>query len=255
MPLVQSVTRAATLVKLLASQDEPLGLAQIAAALGLAKGTAHGLLRTLQAEGFVQQDRATGRYDIGHDLLQLGSRRLDLNELKARALNWADDLAARTGESVRVAAFRDGGAVVVHHVFGADPGPQTLEVGSQLALHATALGKVLLAHDPGAARSLATARLEPYTFRTITDRGRLVRELADVRDQGWAVTVEEAAVGTAGLAAPVRDHGGYVVAAVGIDGAVERVCDSRSGPRRELVGEVVRVGRAVSHELGHGRPL
>jgi DNA-binding IclR family transcriptional regulator len=240
------------MLQLLAVEDEPLGLVQIAAALGLAKGTAHGLLRTLQAVGFVEQE-SSGRYLLGPDLYHLGSTQLDLNELKARALNWTDALAARTGESVRVAAFRGGQAVVAHHVFRADASRQVLEIGAAVPLHASALGKVLLAFDPGAARSVAGHGLESLTYRTITDHAQLRRELADTRDRGWAASVEEDRPGIAGIAAPIRDRGGYVVASVGISGAVERLCDGRYRPLERLATQVVRAGRAISREFGHGR--
>ena len=85
-------------------------------------------------------------------------------------------------------------------------------------MHASALGKVLLAFDPGAARSVVGKELAGYTFRTITDRYALQRELAVIRDQGWAADVGESAAGVPAIAAPIRDGGGYVVAAVGIEG-------------------------------------
>ncbi|QNK83138.1 IclR family transcriptional regulator [Nakamurella sp. PAMC28650] len=250
---VQSVERAAAMLRLLADEDEPIGLAQIASALGLAKGTAHGLLRTLQDVGFIEQTFPTGPYRVAPEVFRLGWARLDLNELRAKALNWTDALAARTGESARVAAFADGRAVVAHHVFRADGSDQVILTGTGLPLHANALGKVLLAFDPGAARSIIGKDLPGYTFRTLTDRVALQRDLASIRDLGWAASVDESDAGVSGIAAPIRDGGGYVVATVGIEGASTRICDERSRPRATLVSQVVRAGRSISRELGHGR--
>lgn len=249
---VQSVERAAAIVRLLAAESEPLALAQVAGALGLAKPTAHGLLRTLCEVEFVDRDE-NGRYRVGRDLLQLGSTQLDINELRSRAINWTDALAARTGEAARVAMFRDGEAVVAHHVFRVGAGHQTLETGKAVPLHATALGKVLTAFDPGAARAALDRPLEGLTYRTVTDRSTLVRELADVRDAGYATAVEESAPGVAGIAAPVRDRGGYVVAAIGIGGPVDSLCDARGRPRSRLADDVLWAARAISREFGHGR--
>ena len=192
---VQSVERAAAMLRLLADENEPIGLAQIASALGLAKGTAHGLLRTLQDVGFIEQTFPTGPYRVAPEIFRLGWARLDLNELRSKALNWTDALAARTGESARVAAFADGQAIVAHHVFRPDLSDQTLLTGTAVPLHASALGKVLLAFDPGAARSILGQLLPSYTFRTITDRVALQRDLASIRDLGWAASVEESAPG------------------------------------------------------------
>jgi len=249
---VQSVERAAAIVQLLASEEEPLGLAQIAAALSLAKTTAHGLLGTLCDVRFVEKDDA-GLYRVGRDLLQIGSTRLDANELRARALNWTDALAARTGAAARVAMFRDGDAVIAHHVFAIGSQHQLLETGRRIPLHATALGKVLLAFDPGAARTVLSGPLPSLTYRTITERSAILRELADIRDAGRAVSVEECEPDLAGIAAPVRDRGGYVVASIGITGSVDDLCDSRHRPHRALEDEVLRAARAVSAEFGHGR--
>jgi DNA-binding IclR family transcriptional regulator len=152
---VQSVERAAAILRLLAEEDEPIGLAQIASALDLAKGTVHGILRTLEDVGFVEQDQAGGPYRVATEVFRLGWTKLDQNELRSKALNWTDALAARTGESARVAAFHAGRAEVAHHVFRADGGTQVLVTGSVVPLHASALGKVLLAFDPGAMRSVA----------------------------------------------------------------------------------------------------
>ena len=179
--------------------------------------------------------------------------RLDPNELRSKALNWTDALAARTGESAKVVAFQAGQAVIAHHVFRADRSDQTLLTGTAIPLHATALGKVLLAFDPGAARSIVGKDLPGHTFRTIVDRVALQRDLAAVRDQGWAAEVEESAAGVAAIAAPIRDGGGYVVAAVGIEGETGRMCDERARPRAALVALVTRAGRSISRELGHGR--
>lgn len=245
---MQSVERAAAILRLLATEPEPVPLGQVATALGLAKPTAHGLLRTLQDVGFVDQDPPTGGYLVGADLLHLGSTPLDLNELRSAALNWVDTLAARTGEASLLAAWRDGEVVVAHVVLA--PGPAG---GRQvLPLHASAHGKVLLAFDPGAARSVRGRELEAHTFRTITEPAALQRALADVRDTGWAAVVEEAEPGCAAIAAPVRDRGGYVVAAVGLEGPVARICDDRLRPRADLAAEVVAVARSTSRALGHG---
>src|SRR3712207_831842 len=79
-----------------------MGVTELAGAVGLPKTTTHGLLRTLLAVGFVEQDQRTGRYALGAGLLGLGSHYLDANELRSRASNWADSLAARSGFAVRL---------------------------------------------------------------------------------------------------------------------------------------------------------
>ncbi len=253
--LVQSVERAAAILQVLAAQQEPMALTQLANSLGLAKGTAHGLVRTLVDVGFVDQDATSGLYGVGSGLLLLGSAGLDPHELRTQALNWCDALAARSGQAVLVAAIEGDEAVIAHHVFRPDASDQTSSTGRVVVLHSTAVGKILLAHDPRAMRTLSLRGMESRTYRTITQRAALLRELADVRDQGWAASVEEDEPGVAQVAAPIRDKGGYVIAAVGLHGPVEKICDGRSRPRSELIQHVVRAGRSISRQLGHGREL
>ncbi|WP_084961115.1 IclR family transcriptional regulator [Thermoactinospora rubra] len=250
---VQSIERAAAILRLLASSSGRLGVGELASSLGLARGTVHGILRTLVRVGFVEQDEASGKYQLGAALLHLGTSYLDVNELRSRAINWADALAARSGEAVRIGTFLDGKVLVVHHVFRPDDTLQAMDVGTLLPLHATALGKVLLAYDANAAAAIRDAELERYCRRTITNHRELARVLTRVRDQGWAASVEEAVQGEAGIAAPIRGYGGLVVGAIGISGAVERLCDARRQPDPALVGYVRDAARAVSRDLGASR--
>ncbi|QSB16533.1 IclR family transcriptional regulator [Natronosporangium hydrolyticum] len=246
---IQAIERAAAILRLLAHGSGQFGLGDIASSLGLPKGTAHGILRTLQGVGFVQQDRATGKYQLGAALLHLGTSYLDAHELRSRALNWADMLAARSGETVRIGMPLEGAVVVVHHVFRPDDSPQTLDVGALLPLHATALGKVLLAYDADLAGAAQHTPLTSLTRRTIVTPAVLAKVLTGVRERGWADEVEEYLPGQASIAAPIRAHGGLVQGAMGITGAVERICDRGNQPRSTLVGFVRDAARAVSRDL------
>lgn len=250
---MQSVERAAAIMRVLAKESEPVTLARIAEAVGLAKGTTHGLLKTLLEAGFAEQDPDSARYRIASMMFGLGTARIDVNLLRSRAINWTDALAARSGEAVRVAAFRDGRVVTVHRVVPSNRTDKGLGGGPGTPLHASALGKILLAHDVGAYRSIDGIALDGLTFHTITDKVRLDMELAHVRDEGWAAEVEECEPEIATLAAPIRDQHGSVVAAVGVGGHRDRLCDTRGRPRQALVTLVVRTGRSISRELGHGR--
>ena len=250
---IQSIERAAAILRLLSGRSKRLGVVDLAGELGLSKGTVHGLLRTLQKVGFVEQDQETGKYQLGARLLHLGTSYLDVNELRSRAINWADALAARSGEAVRLGTLLEGQVLVVHHVFRPDDTLQTLEVGALLPLHATALGKVLLAYDANATAALTQDQLEPYTRRTITTTRALARALAEVREVGWAAAVEEMTVGEASVALPIRGYGGLVVGAIGISGAVERICDGKGQPKSSLVNYVRDAARAVSRDLGVSR--
>jgi DNA-binding IclR family transcriptional regulator len=222
---VQSIERAAAILHVVAGSGGTLGVTDIAEAVGLAKTTAHSLLRTLLLVGFVEQDAATGRYSLG-------------SALRARASNWADALAARSGHAVRLATLAGDEVVVVHHVFRPDDSAQLLEVGTALP-PSSALGKVLLAHS------------HPHTGSRTTPRPpAALAELAEVRARGWATGRLEHQPGTGGIAAPVRGAGGLVVAALGISGTQSALFDPHGVPRPLVLAMVTDAAHAVSRELG-----
>jgi DNA-binding IclR family transcriptional regulator len=244
---VQSIERAAAVLRLLAAAPDGLGVVELGNALGLAKATVYGIVRTLEQVGFVSQDHAGARYHLSSSLTRLGESYLDVNELRSRAINWADSLASRSGEVVRVGRLLSGKVVVVHHVFRPDDSDQDLDVGTTLPAHACALGKAVLAFDTtGAARP---HRLEAYTTRTLVDPARLAEELAAVRATGWAGEFEEHTVEVAGIAAPIRGLGGLVVGAVGLTGGVERICDSRGRFRPDLITMVRAAASAIGRDV------
>ncbi|TDW76996.1 IclR family transcriptional regulator [Kribbella pratensis] len=244
---VQSIERAAAVLRLLAAAPDGLGVADLGNALGLAKTTVHGILRTLHQVGFVEQDHTGAHYHLSDAFGRLGESYLDPNELRSRAINWADSLASRSGEVVRVGRLVEGKVVVVHHVFRPDDSDQDLDVGTTLPPHATALGKAVLAYDAsGASRP---HKLEAFTTRTIIDPARLAEELAAVRARGWASEFEEYTVELASIAAPIRGLGGLVVGAVGLAGRVERICDSRLRHRADLVTMVRATADAIARDL------
>jgi DNA-binding IclR family transcriptional regulator len=251
---VQSIERAAAVLRLLAQSTRPLGVVEIAHALSLPKGTAHGIIRTLHTVGFVDQDDRSGRYLLGTQLVRLGGHQLDRNELRSCAMNWADTLASRTGESVKVAVLDQPlQLTIVHHVFRPDDSVQVMEIGAVLPAHASALGKAILAHTPGIGARLKEATLEAFTSRTVTDGRALVGQLSTVRERGWASDVEELSGGEASIAAAIRDHGGVVVGSVGITGAPRAVCDGGRNPRPRLAARVVETARAITGELTRRR--
>jgi DNA-binding IclR family transcriptional regulator len=245
---IQSIDRAAQILRALASGPRRLGVTELAQRLDLAPPTVHGLLQTLQSNGFVEQDRDSGKYQLGAGLLQLGNSYLDLNELRARSLVHADRLATRADAAVRVGVRHGATVIVVHHAFRPDATLQILEVGQQLPVHASALGKAILAYVPAAVIDDLTAEpLPKLTSRTLTARG-LRGEFAAIREHGVARERDEAVLGEASVAAPIFDHAGQAVGAIGVVGDTDRIVPR--GIAKGLVPAVTEAARGVSRELG-----
>src|SRR3954466_496729 len=222
---IQSVDRAARILKALASGPRRLGVSQLADQLGMTRPTVHGLLQTLQAHGFVEQDRDSDKYQLGAGLLHLGNSYLDHNELRARSLVHAERRAARPQAAarprargapapVRVGVLPGAAVVVVHHVFRPDAAFQVLEVGAQLPAHASALGKAMLAFAPEpVVADLLAEPLPKLTNRTLTAKA-LVTELEAVRETGVARERDEAVLGESSVGAPITDHAAPAAGAI-----------------------------------------
>jgi DNA-binding IclR family transcriptional regulator len=249
--MIQSVERAALILKALTTDSARLGVTEVAERLGLAKGTVHGLLRTLEAHELVEQDPETGKYRLGVAALQLGNAFLENNELRGRSLLWADSLATRTQEAVRVGVLNGSNVLIVHHVFRPDNSVQILEVGAAIPWHACALGKAITTHLERRQRRLLLAEpLPKLTGRTLVSASALEREFTRIERAGFATDDQEAIVGEAGIAAPVFDHRG-VVGAIGLTGPVERLIDNEPNPA--ITVAVRDTARGLTRDLGGAR--
>jgi DNA-binding IclR family transcriptional regulator len=250
---IQSVDRAARILRALGSGTARMGVTELAEDLGIAKGTIHGLVRTLERQEFVEQDPGTGKYRLGPAMLQLGNAFLDNHELRSRSLLWADSLASRVGEAVRVGVLNGSTMLIVHHVFRPDDSVQILEVGASIPWHACALGKATVAYVESPRRdALLRGPLPALTGRTITDPERLRDELVAVTRDGFALEDQEAIVGEAEIAAPVFDHRGMPAGALGLVGPVERLA-SGGRPAAAFTAAVREIARGLSRDMGAGR--
>ena len=248
---VQSIERAAAILRLLASGPRRLGLGEVAASLGLAKGTTHGILRTLQNVDFVEQDPATGKYQLGAALLHLGTSYLDVNELRSRSINWADALAARSGEAVRLGTPLEGQVLIVHHVFRPDDTLQTLDVGALLPLHASRSARCCWpsARRRGRCGGRAGGVHPAHPGRP----GALTPALAEVRELGWA----RRSTGNDARARPASPRRSGATAAWWWARSASPARWSGSatpqGPGRPSVTQVRDAARAISRDLGAAR--
>jgi DNA-binding IclR family transcriptional regulator len=249
---IQSVDRAARILKALGAGTARLGVTELADRLELAKTTVYGLLRTLERQELVEQDLDTGKYRLGPAMLQLGNAFLDSHELRSRSLLWADALASRVGEAVRVGVLHGRSVLIVHHVFRPDNSVQILEVGASIPWNASALGKATAAFlDADRRRSLLAGPLPVLTGKTIADPHALSLSLDEVARSGVAIEDQEAIVGEAEIACPVFDHRSHLAGAIGVVGPVERLVPD--SPSDELVAAVKETARGLSRDMGAGR--
>lgn len=225
---MQSVDRAISVLEILARRGEA-GVSEVATEIDVHKSTAFRLLGALEGRGLVEQAADRGKYRLGFGLIPLAgavSDRLDVT-VQGRAI--CHRLADELGETINVAVLQEHWAVNVDQARGPSTVGTHNWIGRLTPLHCTSSGKVLLAHLPGEHRAalLAASGMPRLTARTVTDPARLDAELARVRADGHAVTVEEYEVGLNAVAAPVLDRAGEVIAAVSVSGPAYRLTETR----------------------------
>jgi DNA-binding IclR family transcriptional regulator len=240
-----------TTITALSSGPVRLGVSELADQLGVARPTVHGLLRTLVLHGYVEQDAASEKYQLGPVLLQLGYAYLDVNELRTRSFTHAARLAGKTGMAVRVGARNGAGVFVVHNVFQPEDTLQILEVGLKLPIHASALGKAVLAHlDAELVSGIIDGELPRLTKHTLSD-AHLRQQLKEIRDQGFATERDEAVIGESSVGAAIFDQTGAAVGAIGIVGETDRLFPR--GLARGTAPAVIEAARGISRGLGANR--
>lgn len=242
--VIQAIDRAARVLNALQGARH-LGISELATALDLSPSTVHGIVKSLQEHGLVAKEPNGSRYMLGPALLKLSNVYLDTLDVRARAMRWTSELARRTGLSTRLGAQLFHEVLVIHHNRRPDGSQQMLETGLTIPVHASAMGKVLLAYHPNLADEVLGAPLPSLTGDTVTDPVKLELQLAQVAERGLATEEDEAVLGESSLAAPICDRSGTVVAAIAVV-----VPTSEWPPEAGVLNDLREAARNVSRELG-----
>ena len=228
-PGASVTSRALALLGAFDEHHRRLTLTELAERAGLPMPTAHRLVGELVAWGALART-PTGEYVVGRRLWDLGLLAPVQTGLRELASPYLHDLYGATLATVHL-AVRDGTEVLyVDRLAGHASVPVVSSVGSRLPLHATGVGKVLLAHAPAEVQHAVLADLPRITPYTITQPGLLRRQLARVLRDGYATTVEEMSLGACSVAVPIR-RGADVVAALGIVVPVAEAGPAAAGRR------------------------
>jgi DNA-binding IclR family transcriptional regulator len=225
------------------------GLSELAREARLNKTTAYRLLTALEAEGMVARSSPSDAWRLGNEAIAMGALALRSNDLMTAARPELEALVRETGETASLEVLVGDEIVILDGVEGPSLVGASSEVGTRWPAHATSTGKVLLAAEraDGSRRAPQSRRLRKITRRTITDPGRLDRELARVRERGWATAIEELELGYVAVGAPIRDHAGRALAAISLGGPAARLTKARIP---DLIRRVVRGAERISRRLG-----
>ncbi|MFE7171465.1 IclR family transcriptional regulator [Streptomyces sp. NPDC057616] len=246
---MQSVDRAISVLEILAQRGEA-GVSEVAGEIDVHKSTAFRLLGALEARGLVEQAGERGKYRLGFGIVRLAGAVTGRIDITQQGRPVCERLAEELGETVNIAVMQEHYAINLYQVRG--PGAITAHnwVGQLTPLHATSSGKVLLAHMPAKERAalLAETGLKKVTPHTITAKTKLEKNLAEVRERGYAWTVEEFEIGLHAMAAPVRNRDGEVIAALSASGPGYRFTEERM---HELAPNLLKGAEEISHRMGY----
>lgn len=245
----RAIGRVLEALEILARDRGGQTLSELSQRLASPKSSLFYLLRSLNRLGYLVRGE-DGRYRLGPGAFTFAMAALSNRELPELARPFLEDLAAKCGETALIGTLGSDGsaAVYIDRVESHNPVRYTVAVGDQRPLYCSALGKLLLAYMSPEQQDdyLKTAKLKPLARHTITDRAALKKHLAEIKRAGLSVTRDELSEGSAGLAAPVFDRDGHVVAALVVGGPSVRLA-----PNLARFGKMTKdTARAISRVLG-----
>lgn len=248
---IHSIEKALDVVEALSERDS-LSLIELAELVGQPKSSLYRIILTLEKRGFISRSEEDGKYCLGYRQLAITRNLLERSSLRQSALAEMNKLVARFGDTVNLCVLMDGEILYVEIIEGTYALRMSDKVGYKSPFHATANGKAMAAFLPEeTVREVIAAKgLPRLTPNTLTDADALFRELARIRELGYAVDDEEGTQGARCVGVPVFDMFGRVAGAISMSGAVHRFPD---GQIPEIADAMKEAGRAVSRKLGYGR--
>ncbi len=249
----QSLSRALSLLERLAETPGGMNLTDLSQQLGIPAATAHRMLSTFEEHDFVAQDPELGVWYIGLKAFTIGNAFVQRRDFVASARPLMQTLMERCGETVNLGVIDDGEVVFISQVESREVMRMIVRLGSRSPVHASGVGKALLAYlgDERLVAILERRGLGRFTERTIDSPAQLREELETVRERGYALDDEEHAVGLRCVAAPIFDENGQALAAISLSGPKARLIDDRLG---ELGVAVRQTADEITRALGGHRP-
>ena len=254
MPVIQSVDRALRILDLFDEHTTELKITDISNQMGLHKSTIHSLLKTLLNHGYISQNPENGKYGLGMKLFERGNyviQSLDVRDLSKKYLM---DLSAKTGQTTHLVILDGKEGVYIDKVEGPMAVILYSKIGKRIPLHCSAVGKALIAFkDPEEIKKI----LHEYSYLkqtefTITNESEFMRELQEVRSQGYAIDNQENEPGVRCIAAPIRNHENKVIAAISLSTLVGRINDAQL---EIFIEQLKQAALELSEQMGYGIPI
>jgi len=250
---VQSLIRGLTILERLAEARDGVSLTDLAQRVGLAASTTHRLLKTFEKMRFVSQDTERGRWFIGVQTFTVGNAFLYHRDFVEASRPVMRRLMEASGETVNLSVLDDGQAVLLSQVECHEMMRMLAKLGGRAPVHASAVGKALLAALPDEEVSAILHRrgLTRVTPNTIDTPARLREALKEIRRRGYAIDDEEHAIGLRCVAATLHDQYAEPLAAISLSGPRARIDSDRIATLGKMVVEAT---AEVTETLGGRLP-
>jgi DNA-binding IclR family transcriptional regulator len=246
---VQAVVLTLRILEHLVQQGRPVGVTELAAALGTTKSRVYRYLQTLREHEYIAQQRDSERYQVGARLLAMARAQSENFELLTASRDILQQLRDTLGHATVISVPERSCVRVLATIAGKSAIEIGVRPGSTLPLHGSAQGKLVIAFGPKELEaSVLRSKLAALTPKTIVNPLALKREVAKVAKQGWAVAPNEIMLGANALAAPVFDASGTLVATIAILNSVQFIAHK---PADDQVRRVVGAAQRISHRLGY----
>ena len=247
---IAGIERALDALSLFAESDTAsLGVTEIAHQLGLSKAVVHRILASFRAKGFVELDETTRRYSLGPKILFLGLTYLDRIDILSVAREAMATLSARTSETATLSIRSGDTRVYVDQVTPPRDVKMQVSLGVPYPLHAGASSKAFLAFLPDSEieEYLSRIKLEKLTKQTVVEPRKLRRELAAIREAGYASSFGERMEGAGAVAAPVFGRDGSPSGVISVCGPIERFRDEADEAARLLLEQTARASARLGY--------
>jgi len=248
--LINSVTRACNVMRMLAKEGDGLRVGKIAKRLGIDRTTAYRILVTLESNGFLERNSDSKEYKLGVGAFEIGSAYLRATDLHSIARPVMIELAGRVQEGVHWAILSGDQAVCIDKIDSPRGLGTTSKIGRSSALNAGSVGKTLLAFQPPEVREklLETVHLDRFTDHTITSVEEMQKAIGTIRAEGYCISVGEGEEDMACVAAPIFNHSRQIIAGLSIGGPVHRF----SAPefQRKAISGVLWAAQLISEKMG-----
>ena len=247
---IQSLERAISILNLFRNTRNSMGISEMAEALNLAKTTVHGLVSTLEKNGFLHRDSTTRKYRLGFALYELGSIQVSHIEINQHAAIPLQNLANKIDRICRIGIWDRNSIIVTMTIQPQGHESTQRQFGPRLPGYCTALGKAILANMPPTDLQayLDATELVAYTPKTIVDRQKLEKDLLKSKERGYSISREEVLPHQIGLGAPVLASGSQMAGAISA-----RLDPEEQGTELMMTAAdlLMRTARQISLEMGY----